>query len=121
MALLVATIVFTHTIDEADRFAAALGCEDRLLSRVDSPGRRYSAHVFIRECGATTADSIHANIQPYGVALNAEKHAPFVVLSASNNLRLQWQSANALTVEGVGVARVFKRESVPYGVQIAYQ
>ncbi|WP_417068183.1 hypothetical protein [Niveibacterium terrae] len=117
---LLASVVWVASM-RADEFASAVGCKDIVLNRVDSPAGRHALFVFRRECGATSPDSIQANIQPVGVAHDGEKYRAFVVVDGASGLKVKWLGDNQVTVAGTSSARVYRKDHVSDAVQIEYQ
>jgi hypothetical protein len=88
--------------------------------RIPSPDERFAAWVFVRGCGATTADSAQLSVLPAssgppreaGNALIVE-HSPTVIA--------EWRAPGELLVSYEAAGRVFKQEAQVGEVSISYQ
>ena len=102
------------------QFVEASICSDKLLRRLDSPDGKFSLNLFSRSCGATTADSIQANIQPVASQLNSEKYQPFLVVDAPLTVAPTWNEARQITVRLGGVGQIYRSDAKSGSVQIKY-
>ncbi len=95
-------------------------CRNEPVTVVPSPSGAARAVVFHRNCGATT----EANTQVAVLPRSAEQpNVPgnALILGGDVPLTVRWDSETALTVSGLGSARVFKQSQTAADVAITYE
>lgn len=103
---------------------AATGCGERCRNEavtiVPSPSGATRAVVFHRNCGATTELNTQLAVLPRSAEQpNVPGNA--LILGGDVPLKVRWDSETALTVSGLGTARVFKQSAAAADVAITYE
>jgi hypothetical protein len=94
-------------------------CGNETVVESVSPNGSEKLVVFTRNCGATTGFSTHASILPANQVLPNEG-GNLLVIKGEIKVRGIWQSANQLSIQGVGSGQVFKQEFAVGGVLVTY-
>lgn len=95
------------------------GCINAIGFRVSSPGARYDAIVFSRDCGATTAPITEISLVDHSGAL---PDGPGNILATRDEfpVAVAWIGADSLVVSKDAHARVISQETSWRSVKIAY-
>jgi hypothetical protein len=104
------------------------GCDDEVFSRCEdnatieavSPGGRYVATVFERNCGATTDYSTNVSLREAKEASDTSSQTPIFTVTGQPAIALQWSTETTLTVV-VPETETFKKLDVWRDVRVAYQ
>jgi hypothetical protein len=94
-------------------------CGNETVVESVSPNGSKKLVIFTRNCGATTGFSTQASILPANQALPNEG-GNLLVMEGKIKVRGIWQSANQLSIQGVGSGQVFKQELTVGGVVVTY-
>ena len=95
------------------------GCGNEVATRTTSPTAELDVVVYNRNCGATTGFNTQVSIVPSGQDPKGSGSA--LVLDGTVPLRVNWASETALTLSGLGSARVFHKAEQSKGVAISYE
>jgi len=71
-------------------------CSNTIKSEVTSPGGKYVATAFIRDCGATTGSSPQVHLRPVGERM--ARIGNVFVGDHSDNIQIAWLSASQLVI-----------------------
>lgn len=95
-------------------------CKNEPVTIVPSPSGSARAVVFHRKCGATTEVNTQLAVLPRSAEQpNIPGNA--LILGGDVPLKVRWDSETALTVSGLGSARVFKQNQTAADVAITYE
>ena len=101
-------------------FGCADLCGNELLHSVRSPNGKFTAVVFVRDCGATTVFSTQVSIVSADRALLGEAGNTFVG-DGRLSISVKWDIDGALYISGVGEgSRIVKQEPLVSGVRVSY-
>lgn len=95
-------------------------CASDIQSLIISPNGKFTAVVFQRDCGATTAFSIQVTIVPAGKKFPADGYPTFLVISGIQPPDLKWVTNSEIEVylpEGV---RIYKNDTKAGDISITY-
>jgi hypothetical protein len=95
-------------------------CENSEGARIPSPDGRLAAWVFVRSCGATTADSVHVSVLPASATGTREVGNTFIIEDKSTVIA-EWPAPRQLLVSYESLGRVFKKESQVGEVTVSYR
>ncbi|UNK48716.1 hypothetical protein MNR01_13320 [Lysobacter sp. S4-A87] len=102
---------------------AVTGCGDKChneqVSVAPSPSGQFRAIVFHRNCGPTTERNTQVAVLPKSAQL-ANIPGNTLIVGGDIPLKVRWDSETALTVSGLGSARVFKQNKTAADVTISY-
>ena len=101
----------------AIHFLFAGACGNEILSANDSPNGTYTAYVFTRDCGATTAVSYQLSILKKGQTLKNKVGNTFV---SKEEFNVQWTDARQLTVAYPTSAKTYKMKNKRGKVDVVY-
>lgn len=97
---------------------SALGaCENSSQSSEASPDGTYTAHTFVKDCGATTAESYQLSILKSGKELKNKGGNTFVSMKPFD---VEWTSDKALTVTYPASAQNFEMDKKVGKVNVIY-
>lgn len=95
-------------------------CRNEPVTIVPSPSGAARAVVFHRNCGPTTEFNTQLAVLPRSAGQpNIPGNA--LILGGDVPLKVRWDSETALTVSGLGTARVFKQNQAAADVAITYE
>ena len=92
-------------------------CDNVPLSRAPSPDGEMVAWVFVRGCGATTANSVQVSVLPASVDLPGDAGNAFIIEQESGVVA-EWSAPRQLLVSYDPLAEVFKKEVWVGGVTV---
>jgi hypothetical protein len=95
-------------------------CRNEPVTIVPSPSGASRAVVFHRNCGATTEINTQVAVLPRS-AQQPNIPGNALILGGDVPLRVRWESETALTVSGLGNARVFKQSVTAADIAITYE
>lgn len=95
------------------------GCGNEVAARTVSPTGKMDVVVYNRNCGATTGFNTQVSIVPAGQ--DPKGSGSVLVLDGTAPLRVNWASEAAVTLSGLGSARVFHKAEQFKGVAISYE
>ncbi len=95
-------------------------CRNEAVATVPSPSGAARAIVFHRNCGATTEFNTQLAVLPRS-AQQPNIPGNALILGGDVPLKVRWDSETALTVSGLGNARVFKQSATAADVAITYE
>lgn len=95
-------------------------CRNEQVAVVASPSGKARAIVFHRNCGPTTERNTQVTVLPHSARL-ANIPGNALILGGDVPLQVRWNSDTAVTVSGLGTARVFKQQERAAEVAITYE
>jgi hypothetical protein len=95
-------------------------CENSQAIRVPSPDERLAAWVFVRSCGATTADSVQVSVLPASAAPPREAGNAFIIEHQSTVIA-KWPAPRQLLISYEPLGEAFKKESQIGDVTVSYR
>jgi hypothetical protein len=101
--------------------AYGMSCEERPISRLDSPDKRRTVIVYRSECGVTVRDTTRISVHPIGRTLDSDRYPPFYVAEKIADLKVTWDGADHLAVTGASEQDVYRRNDSSGPVTIRYQ
>ncbi len=101
----------------AINFLFAGACGNEVLSTTDSPNGKYTAHLFTRDCGATTVESYQLSILKKGKKLKNKGGNTFV---AKEEFDVEWTDDTKLTVDYPRSTKTYKMENKVGRVDVVY-
>jgi hypothetical protein len=104
-------------------------CSNEILSAKASPNREIFATLFVRGCGATTADSLQVGLFPNSTLPNVSGNLfvatvdtePTFAAPDGNWVEVKWLSNRRLLIRYTAEARVFSQETSQRGVSVHYE
>jgi len=96
-----------------------IGCANEVIASTLSPSQATKAVVFNRNCGATTGFNTQVSVFAASTALPSEA-GNVLIVEGSVPVNVSWVSESALTISGLGTARIFKQQPSVFGVAITY-
>jgi len=103
--LIISAVLFlNHLIDET--------CGNQVFSEIVSPGKKYKAMIFQRDCGATTGFSTQISILEAGDSLGNSSGNIYIVDGAPAEVapEVKWLSDQNLTIRTENTGSEFKAE-----------
>ena len=95
------------------------GCGNEIDTRAASPSGKLDVVVYNRNCGATTGFNTQVSLVPSGH--DPKGSGSVLVLDGAVPLKVSWASETALTLSGLGSARVFHKTVQFKDVTITYE
>ena len=95
-------------------------CENAQAIDISSPDGGLAAWVFVRDCGATTAKSVHVSILPTSDDPPRDAGNTFIIEQESTVIA-EWPAPGQLLISYEPLGEVFKKESSVAGVVVSYR
>jgi hypothetical protein len=86
-------------------------CADTVKSEAVSPGGRYIAAVFERDCGATTDYSTNLSLRDAKEPFDPSEQRPVLTVEGQPAIGLEWSSDESLTVVLPSIETFAKQEA----------
>ncbi|WP_306298492.1 hypothetical protein, partial [Bacillus sp. EAC] len=93
-------------------------CGNEIIQKVPSPSHEKDAYIFIRNCGATTAESYQLSI------LNKDDKLPNVsgnTFVSDNKFKIDWLNERGLRVNYDENSETYKKDESVNGIKIKYK
>jgi hypothetical protein len=117
---LILAVIFTGAALTGCEPALFGHCADTVKHEAISPGGRYVAAVFERDCGATTDYSTNLSLRDAKEPFNPSEQHPVLTVEGQPAIALEWSSDESLTVV-LPTTETFTKEEAWQDVRIVYK